>query len=314
VSDETDTRTNRDGEVQLFEQATFADAMRDAARLKQCRHDSDLTGLLLSLQANNPSSDRQDVFPIRDENPRVHPPVATIVIIGLNVLAWTLLQGFGTGPALAKSICLYGLVPGDLLHTMASGSQLALDHDIVCVFDGQSNWTTIVSSMFMHGGWLHLVGNMWFLWIFGDNVEDAMGHVRFVVFYLLCGTAAATAQMFADTSSIVPMVGASGAIGGVMGAYALLYPRAHVHMFVFLGFYMTTVAVPAIYMLGYWFLLQLLSGLPRLTGEQLGGVAFWAHVGGFVAGLVLVMAFRQRDRLDAHRNQVPRQTARNRWL
>ena len=239
--------------------------------------------------------------------------MATIVIIGLNVLAWTLLQGFGTETALARSICLYGLVPGDLLHTVAIGSQLPMDHGLVCVLNGQSSWTTIVSSMFMHGGWLHLLGNMWFLWIFGDNVEDAMGHVRFVVFYLLCGFAAAAAQTLADPSSIVPMIGASGAIGGVMGAYALLYPRAHVHMFVFLGFYMTTIAVPAIYMLGYWFLLQLLSGLPRLAGEQMGGVAFWAHVGGFVAGLTLVMLFRRRDRLEARLGQPARRTAKHRF-
>jgi membrane associated rhomboid family serine protease len=253
------------------------------------------------------------VFPIRDENPRVHPPVATIAIIALNALAWTLLQGLGAETALSKSICLYGLVPGDLLRTAPIGSQIEMDHGIVCVLDGQSNWTTVFSSMFMHGGWLHLVGNMWFLWIFGDNVEDAMGHGRFVVFYLLCGLAAAAAQMLADTSSTVPMIGASGAIGGVMGAYALLYPRAHVHMFVFLGFYMTTIAVPAIYMLGYWFLLQLVSGLPGLAGEQIGGVAFWAHVGGFVAGLALALPFRQRDRLDARFSRTPRRTARHRW-
>jgi membrane associated rhomboid family serine protease len=119
--------------------------------------------------------------------------------------------------------------------------------------------------------------------------------------------------MLADTSSTVPMIGASGAIGGVMGAYALLYPRAHVHMFVFLGFYMTTIAVPAIYMLGYWFLLQLLSGLPGLAGQQIGGVAFWAHVGGFVAGLALVMVFRQSDRLAARAGRPARRTARHRW-
>ena len=253
------------------------------------------------------------MFPIRDENPRVHPPIATVALISLNVLSWVLLQGFGAEATLSKSICLYGLVPGDLLHTAPAGSQFDMGHGLVCVLDGRSNWTTVVSSMFMHGGWLHLVGNMWFLWIFGDNVEDAMGHIRFVAFYLLCGFAAAAAQTFADPASTVPMVGASGAIGGVMGAYALLYPRAHVHMFIFLGFYMTTVAVPAIYMLGYWFLLQLVSGLPALADEHLGGVAFWAHVGGFVAGLALVMLFRQSDRLAARASQSARRTARHRW-
>ncbi len=254
-----------------------------------------------------------DVLPIRDENPRVHPPIATLVIITLNALAWILLQGFGTETALSKSICLYGLVPADLLGTGAIGAEIQMNHGVVCVLDGESSWTTIVSSMFMHGGWLHLIGNMWFLWIFGDNVEDAMGHVRFVVFYLLCGFAAAGAQMFANTSSIVPMVGASGAIGGVMGAYALLYPKARVHMFIFLGFYMTTIAVPAIYMLGYWFVLQLLSGLPKLAGDDAGGVAFWAHVGGFVAGLSLAFVFKQHDRLEARSSAPARRTARHRW-
>ena len=253
------------------------------------------------------------MFPIRDENPRVHPPFATVALISLNVATWVLLQGFGNDATLAKSICLYGLVPGDLLHTAPAGSQFDMGNGLVCVLDGRSNWTTVLSSMFMHGGWLHLIGNMWFLWIFGDNVEDAMGHVRFVVFYLLCGVAAAAAQTIADPASTVPMVGASGAIGGVMGAYALLYPRAHVHMFIFLGFYMTTVAVPAIYMLGYWFLLQLVSGLPALANKQLGGVAFWAHVGGFVTGLAFAFVFRQSGRLATRASRPPRRTARHRW-
>ncbi|HEY6598766.1 MAG TPA: rhomboid family intramembrane serine protease [Pseudomonadales bacterium] len=244
----------------------------------------------------------------------MHPPVATVVIIVLNVLAWVLLQGLGTESALTRSICLYGLIPGDLLNTAAVGTQLPMDHGLVCVLDRGSSWSTVISSMFMHGGWFHLIGNMWFLWIFGDNVEDAMGPVRFMTFYLICGLAAAAAQIFANPTSIVPMVGASGAIGGVMGAYALLYPRAHVHMFIFLGFYMTTAAVPAIYMLGYWFILQIVSGLPGLVGEELGGgVAFWAHVGGFVAGLALALLFRQRTRLDARLRSPPRQTARYRW-
>jgi membrane associated rhomboid family serine protease len=217
------------------------------------------------------------VFPIRDENPRVHPPVATIVIIVLNVLAWVLLQGLGTESALTRSICLYGLIPGDLLSTAAVGTQLPMDHGLVCVLDRGSSWSTVISSMFMHGGWFHLIGNMWFLWIFGDNVEDAMGPIRFVTFYLLCGLAAAAAQIFANPTSIVPMVGASG-------------------------------------VLGYWFILQIVSGLPGLVGEELGGgVAFWAHVGGFVAGLSLALLFRQRARLDARLHSPPRQTARHRW-
>jgi membrane associated rhomboid family serine protease len=153
--------------------------------------------------------------------------------------------------------------------------------------------------MFMHGGWMHLVGNMWFLWLFGNNVEDAMGHARFVVFYLLCGIAAAALQVAFAADSAIPMVGASGAIGGVMGAYVLMYPRVNVHLLVILGFYVNTIAVPAYFMLGYWFLLQLVSGAMD-AGGQGGGVAFWAHVGGFVAGALLSFAFRDREMLARH--------------
>jgi len=254
------------------------------------------------------------MFPLRDENPTFHTSIVTYSLIIINILAWVLIQGVGFNPNLAKSICQFGLVPGELFGAIKPGTQLALGGGLACVFDGNPNWLSVITSMFMHGGWLHLIGNMWFLWIFGDNVEDAMGHVRFVVFYLLCGLAAAAAQTVADTSSTVPMVGASGAIGGVMGAYALLYPRAYVHMFVFLGFYMTTIAIPAIYMLGYWFLLQLVSGLPALAGDRLGGVAFWAHVGGFVAGLALVTFFKQHHRHELRLRGSPRRTAKRRWL
>jgi membrane associated rhomboid family serine protease len=169
----------------------------------------------------------------------------------------------------------------------------------MCVLGDTRSWFAPLTSMFMHGGWFHLLGNMWFLWIFGNNVEDSMGHLRFVLFYLLCGLAAAALQTFADTSSIVPMVGASGAIGGVMGAYVLLYPRVQVHMLLILGFYITTIAVPAIFMLGYWFVVQLVSGYFSIGAEG-GGVAFWAHVGGFVAGALLVLVFRNPRLLERH--------------
>jgi membrane associated rhomboid family serine protease len=140
---------------------------------------------------------------------------------------------------------------------------------------------------------------MWFLWIFGNNVEDSMGHGRFAVFYVLCGLAAAALQVATGPTSAIPMLGASGAIGGVMGAYILLYPRVHVHMLIFLGFFITTVAVPAVVMLGYWLLIQLISGFGTL-GDQDGGVAFWAHVGGFVAGAILILVFRDRRLLERH--------------
>ena len=155
--------------------------------------------------------------------------------------------------------------------------------------------------MFLHGGWLHLLGNMWFLWLFGDNVEDAMGHVRFAVFYLLCGLAAFAAQALADPTSAIPMVGASGAIGGVLGAYARLYPRARVHVLGLFFIFVRRFVVPAVVVLGYWFLLQVLSGLPALGSPAAGGVAFWAHVGGFLAGLVLVGLFSTPGASRLHR-------------
>jgi membrane associated rhomboid family serine protease len=149
--------------------------------------------------------------------------------------------------------------------------------------------------MFMHGGWFHLISNMVFLWVFGNNIEDAMGHGKFLIFYLLCGLAAAAAQTLISSNSIIPMVGASGAISGVLGAYILLYPRVRVHTLIILPIYITTVVLPAYVMLGYWALLQILSGLGSLGDIEKGGVAFFAHVGGFVAGLLLVRLFASEE-------------------
>ena len=253
------------------------------------------------------------MFPIRDDNPQILTPLATLGLIGANVAVWVLVQGLGTEPALSASLCRLALIPGELLQSVAPGLQIRVGPQTVCVLGDVSPWHTLITSMFMHGGWFHLIGNMWFLWIFGNNVEDAMGHVRFVVFYLLCGLAAAAAQIATNPDSTVPMVGASGAIGGVMGAYVLLYPRVNVHLLIFLGFFVTTIAVPAVFMLGYWFLLQLLSGVSRLGAEG-GGVAFWAHAGGFVAGAILVLAFRDRALLARHPyHGWRRDTATRRW-
>ncbi len=253
------------------------------------------------------------MFPLHDENPLVNTPYATITLIVLNVLIWSVVQGFGSAYSLAESLCLYGLVPGDLLGQLDPGTQIQLGQGLVCPLDGQANPFTLLSSMFMHGGWLHIIGNMWFLWVFGDNVEDVMGPFRFVAFYLLCGLAAAGAQIATNVASPIPMVGASGAIGGVMGAYALLFPKARVHTLLFLGFYVTTIAVPAVFMLGYWFVLQLLQGLPSVGSSQ-GGVAFWAHIGGFVAGVALIHVFKRSDYVSAHQAQPQRQVSRHRWF
>ena len=237
------------------------------------------------------------MFPYKDENPTVLTPIVTVGIIGLNVLAWVFLQGAGAAAPLAKSVCELGLTPGELLHTVPPGTEVALGEGFRCVTRALPNYATILSSMFMHGGWFHLIGNMWFLWVFGNNIEDAMGHARFVVFYLLCGTVAALVQMLVQPQSVIPMVGASGAISGVLGAYILLYPRVKVHTLIFLGFFATTVTLPAYLMLGYWIFLQVLGGIPALAGLNGGGVAFWAHIGGFLAGLGLIRVFAKHENL-----------------
>ena len=239
------------------------------------------------------------MFPIRDDNPQLLTPVATFVIVALNAVAWIFVQGLGSEPALMGSVCRFGLIPGELLQLAPAGTRLPIGEGSVCVLSDSGTWHTAITSMFMHGGWMHILGNMWFLWIFGGNVEDAMGSTRFVIFYVLCGLAAAAFQVAADPASTIPMVGASGAIGGVMGAYILLYPRVHVHMLIILVIYVTTIAVPAYLMLGYWFLVQVLSGVANY-GAGGGGVAFWAHVGGFVAGGSLIFLFRNKALLDRH--------------
>jgi membrane associated rhomboid family serine protease len=241
------------------------------------------------------------MFPYRDDNPTLATPIVTIVLIAANILVWVFVQGMGTEPAISRAVCELGLIPGEVLGTIAPGTVVPVSPTTGCRLD-DGGWYTTLSSMFLHGGWLHLIGNMWFLWVFGNNVEDSMGRVRYLVFYLLTGLAAAAAQMIANPSSAVPMVGASGAISGVMGAYIVLYPRVRVHMLVFLGFFITTIAVPAMFMLGYWFLLQLLSGWATQDAE--GGVAFWAHAGGFLAGAALVLVFRDRSLVARHRESV----------
>ncbi len=239
------------------------------------------------------------VLPYKDENPTELTPLVTVGIIAINVLAWLFVQGAGAPEPLARSVCQLGLIPGEVLHTVPPGTTVPLGEGLRCVLTADANWWTLVTSMFMHGGWLHLIGNMWFLWVFGNNIEDSMGHTRFVVFYLLCGVAAAATQMIVDTGSRVPMVGASGAISGVMGAYIVLYPRVRVHTLITLGFFFTTVTLPAYVILGYWFLLQLLFGtVGVIAGAQGGGVAVWAHVGGFVVGLLLIKLFANAEYLE----------------
>jgi membrane associated rhomboid family serine protease len=242
------------------------------------------------------------VFPFHDENATLRPAIVAGVFIALCVATWILVQGAGSEYPLAASVCNLGLIPGELTGTVPAGFSIPLSEELACVIDPGPQWIHIFTSMFLHGSWMHLIGNMWFLWLFGNNVEDAMTRPRFFAFYLLCGIAAAMLQVVAEPSSPVPMVGASGAISGVMGAYLVLFPRVRVFCLVTLGFYWTTIAVPAWAMLIYWAAIQFFGGLSRVGGEG-GGVAFWAHVGGFVAGIVLVKLFARRDRVVAHEMQ-----------
>lgn len=240
------------------------------------------------------------MFPYRDENETVRTPVATFALIALNAAAWLLVQGAGSTLPLARSVCELGLIPGELTGALRPGTRFPMGEGLVCLTDPGRQTAHLLTSMFLHGSWMHILGNMWFLWIFGNNVEDAMGRLRFLVFYVLTGMAAAFAQVAINPDSAVPMVGASGAISGVMGGYILLYPQVRVFVLVPLGFFMTTMAWPAWMMLAYWLLLQFVSGLTTL-GQTGGGVAFWAHFGGFIAGLVLVKLFARPSYVAAHK-------------
>jgi len=239
------------------------------------------------------------MFPYRDDNPTLRTPVVTIAIIALNVAAWVLVQGMGADPDLARSICDLGLIPGEFLHTIPPGTEVSLGPGASCVLGYGPTWLTPLTSMFLHGGWLHLIGNMWFLWLFGNNVEDSMGRAPFVLFYLLSGLGAAATQTLLSPTSIIPMVGASGAISGVMGAYVILYPTVQVHMLIVLVVFITRIVVPAYLMLGYWFLLQFVQGAASVGSS--GGVAFWAHVGGFITGALLIFVFRNPELVAEHR-------------
>jgi membrane associated rhomboid family serine protease len=239
------------------------------------------------------------MFPYRDENETQRLAIVTGSFITLNVFAWLFVQGAGSSTALARSVCELGLIAGELTGSLPPGTQFPMGEGLACATDPGRQVSHVLTHMFLHGSWMHLLGNMWFLWLFGNNVEDSMGRLRFLAFYLMCGLAAAAAQIVTNPSSPIPMVGASGAISGVMGAYLVLYPRVRVYTLVPLGFFITSMALPAWVMLGYWFLIQMVSGLVSVGGEG-GGVAFWAHVGGFVAGLVLVKLFARSDYVAEH--------------
>lgn len=225
------------------------------------------------------------MFPIADDNSEIRIiPYVTYGIIALNVLVFTLLQGFGTNETFTYA---FSLVPQeittgqDIVARIPVGNS-AIQHEPALL----GVYFNFLSSMFMHGDFMHIIGNMLFLWIFADNIENRIGHLRFAVFYLICGFAAAFGQIFMNTNSIIPMLGASGAISGVLGGYLLLFPNKQVRAIMF-NFMMTT--IPAFIALGLWIGFQLIQGYLSSAAE--GGVAYAAHIGGFVAGLVLIKLF-----------------------
>lgn len=228
------------------------------------------------------------MIPINDENPTELSPWMTVLLIGINLLAWFLLQGAGEMVRLEASVAVFGARPCEV-----TGA---------CLVEGLGG-SALLTSMFMHGGWAHLLGNMLFLWVFGNNVEDSMGHFRFLAFYLICGLAAAFGHIFFSPAGQLPMVGASGAISGIMGGYILLYPGARVRTY-FPPFFFFRIR--AFFFLALWFVLQLFSGLSTLglSENESGGVAVWAHIGGFVAGLLLIKVFDRPRLVQAKRQHV----------
>jgi membrane associated rhomboid family serine protease len=238
------------------------------------------------------------VIPIGDDNQSRHrPPVVVVALLIANVAVFVYELSLGDF-ALRRFIQSYGAIPAEL--TNMRDLPPPIDYPV---------WITVFTSMFMHGGWLHIGGNMLYLWVFGDNVEDAMGHLRFLLFYLLCGVGAAALQIAIDTSSTIPMVGASGAISGVLAAYLVMFPKRRVRVLVFLGIFVTVIALPALLVIGFWIVLQFIVGFASLGPDtaQTDGVAYFAHIGGFLAGLALAFLFRDE------RAQARRQAVRRAW-
>ncbi len=220
------------------------------------------------------------MIPLKDKNPSSTVPFVNYILIAANaaVFFYELSLGSGLGDFFVK----YGLVPSRYFEMVAAHT-----HPVTRYFP-------FFTSMFIHGGWLHIIGNMWFLFIFGDNVEDRLGHRRYFLFYLLSGLAAAALQVFLSAGSSVPTIGASGAISGVLGAYLVMFPRARIVTLLPIFFFFDIIDISAILFIGFWFMIQFFSGIQSLGVDTTGGIAWWAHVGGFVAGIALVPIFRRR--------------------
>lgn len=245
------------------------------------------------------------MIPISDENPTLHTPVMTYLILGATIATWVFVQSAGfDGERMAGPICNFGLVPGELTGLAPVGLRVPLSRLSDCVVDREPiNVLTPITSMFLHGSWGHLLGNMLFFWVFADNIEDIMGRGRFLLFYLLCGVLAAGAHILVGPSSPVPTVGASGAISGIMGAYLVLYPQVRVRMlFIFIVFF-KVIRMRAWIVLIFWLAWQVITGLPELMTvrpDVSSGVAVWAHIGGFLAGALLIRMFARPALMAQH--------------
>jgi membrane associated rhomboid family serine protease len=253
------------------------------------------------------------MIPLSDELPTIRTPWVNYLLLAVILAVWMFVQGGGMPQnelRLAASVCNWGMVPGELTHLARIGTAVPLGDGVACVVDRDPiNVLTPFTMMFLHGGWMHVLGNCLFLWVFGNNIEDSMGHFRYLVFFLICGVAAAGAHILVSPRSPIPTVGASGAISGVLGAYLILYPRVRIRMLFIFVIFFRVFRIPAWVVLLWWFALQVLTGLPELTrvGPELSaGVAVWAHVGGFIGGLFLVKMFENkrllRERLQTARN------------
>jgi membrane associated rhomboid family serine protease len=252
---------------------------------------------------NAPSIRGVALFPLRDENPTAITPVVTVVLILGNVAVWLYVQGMGfDAGVLVESVCRFGAIPGHVTGQAGGAEVVELAPGLPPCELGGPRFGSVVTSMFLHGSWLHLIANMWFLWLFGNNIEDSMGHGRFAAFYLLTGVLATAAHIFSAPDSLIPVVGASGAISGVMGGYLLLYPKVRIQTLFIFVFILRIIAVPAWFVLILWFALQLLSGYADPVSTA--GIAVWAHVGGFVAGVLLVKPFENPALVEARRRSA----------
>lgn len=226
------------------------------------------------------------MFPYRDANPSSRPPIVTVALILINAIVF--IQELALGQSLEAFIFQFGVVPKKWLF-LGQEPELTLGATLL----------PYLTSIFLHGGWLHVIGNMWYLWIFGDNIEDQLGHFRFIVFYLMCGIAAGAVHTFFNLHSALPAVGASGAIAGVLGAYLIRFPHARIQTFIPYFYQYQTVELPALVVLGMWFIIQFLNGSAAIaaTAESGGGVAWWAHIGGFAAGILFFTILKPNKKI-----------------